>query len=243
MELQNSRLFMKLLEAVLKTGNRMNDGTYRGGAQAFKLDTLLKLSDVKGVDGKITLLHFVVQEIVRTEGMRAARAAKELRRMSSIKSEDLLHDVSHDSEEHLRNLGLQVVSGLGTELENVKKAAVIDADSIATTVSKLGQALIQARGVLNSGIDNAIPDDGFYQTLQDFVQDAEVDVSWLLAEEKRIMALVKSTCDYFHGNNAKDEGLRIFIVVRDFLLILEKVCREIKVAQMMKPNKTPRKDS
>ncbi|KAG5596921.1 hypothetical protein H5410_038153 [Solanum commersonii] len=33
-ELRNSRLFLKLLEAVLKTGNSMNDG-----AQAFKLDT------------------------------------------------------------------------------------------------------------------------------------------------------------------------------------------------------------
>jgi len=76
-ELRCSRLFLKLLEAVLKTGNRMNVGTYRGGAQAFKLDTLLKLADVKGIDGKTTLLHFVVQEIVRAEGMRAARAGQQ----------------------------------------------------------------------------------------------------------------------------------------------------------------------
>jgi hypothetical protein len=45
-ELRNNRLFLKLLEVVLKTGNRMNAGTFRGGAQTFKLDTLLKLSDV-----------------------------------------------------------------------------------------------------------------------------------------------------------------------------------------------------
>lgn len=60
---------MKLLEAVLKTGNRMNVGTIRGGAEAFKLDALLKLADVKGTDGKTTLLHFVVQEMVRSEGI------------------------------------------------------------------------------------------------------------------------------------------------------------------------------
>ncbi|KAL0319791.1 UNVERIFIED_CONTAM: Formin-like protein 3 [Sesamum radiatum] len=78
-ELKNSRLFLKLLEAVLKTGNRMNDGTYRGGAMAFKLDTLLKLSDVKGTDGKTTLLHFVVHEIIKSEGLRAARRLKESR--------------------------------------------------------------------------------------------------------------------------------------------------------------------
>jgi hypothetical protein len=74
------RLFLKLLEAVLKTGNRLNDGTFRGGANAFKLDTLLKLSDVKGADGKTTLLHFVVQEIARSEGVREARLAMESER-------------------------------------------------------------------------------------------------------------------------------------------------------------------
>lgn len=74
-ELKGSRTFIKLLEAVLKTGNRLNMGTFRGDAKAFKLDTLLKLADVKGVDGKTTLLHFVVQEIIRAEGARAARLA------------------------------------------------------------------------------------------------------------------------------------------------------------------------
>lgn len=50
----------------------MNDGTIRGGAKAFKLDALLKLSEVKGTDGRTTLLHFVVQEMIRSEGMNAS---------------------------------------------------------------------------------------------------------------------------------------------------------------------------
>ncbi|KAK6777760.1 hypothetical protein RDI58_024478 [Solanum bulbocastanum] len=45
----------------------MNDGTFCGGAQAFKINTLLKLSDVKGIDEKTELIHFVVQEIIRSE--------------------------------------------------------------------------------------------------------------------------------------------------------------------------------
>ncbi|KAJ6727972.1 FORMIN-LIKE PROTEIN [Salix koriyanagi] len=53
----------------------------------------------------------------------------------------------------------------------------------------------------------------------------------LLEEEKRIVALVKNTGDYFHGNAGKDEGLRLFIVVRDFLIILDKVCKEVGEAQ------------
>lgn len=217
----------------------MNDGTYRGGAQAFKLDTLLKLSDVKGTDGKITLLHFVVQEIIRSEGLRAAGAAKD---MSSIKTDDPSNDTSQDLEEYHRSLGLQVVSGLGNELEHVKNAAVLDADSLTTTVANLGHALIKAKNFLNSVTDQVDEDDGFIQTLKNFVQNAEVDVMWLLEEEKRIMSLVKSTGDYFHGNSGKDEGLRLFVIVRDFLIILDKVCREVGAAKM-KTKWTPRKEN
>ncbi|CAI9760448.1 unnamed protein product [Fraxinus pennsylvanica] len=240
-ELRKSRLFLKLLEAVLKTGNRMNDGTFRGGAQAFKLDTLLKLSDVKGTDGKTTLLHFVVQEIIRSEGVRAARAAKQSQITSSIKSDDLPEDSYHDSDEHYSSIGLQIVSGLGGELENARRAAILDADGLAGMVAKLGQSIAKARGFLNSEMNNTAEENGFRRTLKSFVQNAEVDVAWLLEEERRIMAVVKSTADYFHGNAGKEEGLRLFVIVRDFLIILDKVCREVKNAPI-KPNRTPRKE-
>lgn len=236
-ELRNSRLFLKLLEAVLKTGNRMNDGTFRGGAQAFKLDTLLKLSDVKGADGKTTLLHFVVQEIIRSEGKRAARMANENRSSSSVKTDDLIEDISDEREEHYHDLGLQVVSHLSSELENVKKAATIDADSLTGTTAKLGHGLLKTRDFVNADLKNIKEDGGFYQTVKSFVQDVESDVTGLLEEEKKIMALVKSTGDYFHGKAGKDEGLRLFVIVRDFLIMLDKVCKEVRDARK-KPAKT-----
>ncbi|XP_050884153.1 formin-like protein 5 [Lathyrus oleraceus] len=241
-ELRSSRLFLKLLEAVLKTGNRMNDGTFRGGALAFKLDTLLKLSDVKGVDGKITLLHFVVQEIMRTEGIRAARMVKESSSFSSIKTDDLLEEVNHESEEHYREVGLQVVSHLSNDLENVKKAAALDADGLTSTTARLGYGLINTRDFFNKELVNNLENDkGFHETVKRFVEKAEVEVTGLLEEEKKIMALVKSTGDYFHGSTGRDEGLRLFVIVRDFLIMLDKVCREIQKAPK-KPIKNVKQD-
>lgn len=242
-ELRNSRLFLKLLEAVLKTGNRMNDGTFRGGALAFKLDTLLKLSDVKGVDGKITLLHFVVQEIIRTEGLRSARVIKESSSFSSIKTEDLLEDFNHESEDHYRELGLQVVSRLSSELENVKKAAALDADGLTGTTARLGHGLIKTRDFIKKEmVDNLDGDKGFYETVKGFVEHAEADVTNLLEEEKKIMALVKSTGDYFHGSAGRDEGLRLFVIVRDFLIMLDKVCKEIQKAPKKPITKNVKQD-
>ncbi|XP_010443043.1 PREDICTED: formin-like protein 5 [Camelina sativa] len=231
-ELRGSRLFLKLLEAVLKTGNRMNDGTFRGGAQAFKLDTLLKLSDVKGTDGKTTLLQFVVQEIIRTEGLRAARTIRESQSFSSVKTEDLLaEETTEEAEENYRNLGLQKVSGLSSELENVKKSANIDADGLTGTVLKMGHALSKARDFVNSEMKSSGEESGFREALEDFIQNAEGSIVSVLEEEKRIMALVKSTGDYFHGKAGKDEGLRLFVIVRDFLIILDKSCKEVREAR------------
>lgn len=41
---------------------RLLQGTQRGAAAGFKLDTLLKLADVKGTDRKTSLLHFVITQ-------------------------------------------------------------------------------------------------------------------------------------------------------------------------------------
>ncbi|PSS14433.1 Formin-like protein [Actinidia chinensis var. chinensis] len=239
MELKNSRLFLKLLEAVLKTGNRMNDGTFRGGAQAFKLDTLLKLSDVKGTDGKTTLLHFVVQEIIRSEGIRAARTARE---SQSMKMEDLAEDSVHETAEYYRSLGLQLVSGLSNDLGNVRKAALIDTDSVAATVSKLGALLLKTREFVNNEMKSFDEESKFHDSLANFVKHAENEITSILEEEKRIMSIVKKTVDYFHGNAGKEEGLRLFVVVRDFLIILDKVCKEVRNSAAM-PSRTPKRET
>ena len=44
----------------------MNFRTNHGEATTFKLDTLLKVVDIKGTNGKE--IHFMVQEIIRPEG-------------------------------------------------------------------------------------------------------------------------------------------------------------------------------
>lgn len=233
-ELKNNRLFLKLLEAVLKTGNRMNDGTFRGGAQAFKLDTLLKLSDVKGTDGKTTLLHFVVQEIIRSEGVRAVRQARERSgSISSVNSRDLSDESLHESEDYFRKLGLKVVSGLADELQHVKKAAGLDADALTSLVVSLNHRLAKTKEFLNTNMKSLEEESGFHDMLKKFSSEVETEISFISEEDKRIKSLVKKTIDFFHGNSAKDEGLRLFVIVRDFLLILEKACKEVR--------ETPRK--
>lgn len=213
-ELRSSRMFLKLLEAVLKTGNRMNVGTNRGDAHAFKLDTLLKLVDVKGADGKTTLLHFVVQEIIRTEGARLSSTP------------------SNSSEgTRCRKLGLQVVSSISSELTNVKKAAAMDSEVLSGDVSKLSKGLGEINEVVRLN-ETLAPDESmkkFSELMNKFMKLAEEEIIRIQAQESVALSLVKEITEYFHGNSAKEEAhpFRIFMVVRDFLTVVDRVCKEV----------------
>ncbi|KAL2246766.1 formin-like protein 6 [Sesamum indicum] len=217
-ELKNSRLFLKLLEAVLRTGNRMNNGTNRGDAKAFKLDTLLKLVDIKGTDGKTTLLHFVVQEIIRSEGAGADPTSETLTNRSNFKF----------NEEDFKKQGLQIVAGLSKELGNVKKAAGMDSDVLSSYVSKLEMGLQKVKQAMQ--YEEQGPQGGkFFDSMKAFLKEAVDEISRVKAEERKALSQVKEVTQYFHGDAAKQEAhpLRIFMIIRDFLSILDNVCKDV----------------
>ncbi|KAL6223699.1 hypothetical protein ACLB2K_002558 [Fragaria x ananassa] len=223
-ELKNSRMFYKLLEAVLKTGNRMNVGTTRGDAHAFKLDTLLKLVDVKGTDGKTTLLHFVVQEIIRAEGSR-------LSGMNQNETAESSQQSSFRDDVEFRKLGLQVVSGLSGELINVKKAAGMDSDVLSNEVAKIAGGVAKIEDVVKLIEGSALKESSqkFFDSMSGFLNKASEEIVMIQAREKLAFCMVKEITEYFHGNSAKEEAhpFRIFTVVRDFLSILDQACKVV----------------
>nr|XP_043638299.1 formin-like protein 1 [Erigeron canadensis] len=203
-ELRNNRMFLKLLEAVLKTGNRMNIGTNRGDAQAFKLDTLLKLIDIKGADVKTTLLHFVVQEIIRLEGAR----------LSSPTTNQTTKPAA----------GLQIVSSLSSDLLNVKKASAMDSEVLNGDVTRLSNGIAN---IIN--IVKLMEGTKFSDSMNKFLSIAQQEVIKIQVQERETVSLVKEVTEYFHGNSAKEEAhpLRIFVIVKDFLTVLDRVCKEV----------------
>ncbi|KAI5075537.1 hypothetical protein GOP47_0009613 [Adiantum capillus-veneris] len=228
-EVRENRLFLKLLEAVLKTGNRLNKGTNRGEAEAFKLDTLLRLSDVKGGDGKTTLLQFVAEEIIKSEGLKVLRGA-------SLGGDPSTENSSAPEvkfkESDVRRKGLEVVWQLCIELRSVKDAAAVDADALNQSVMKLASGLLTIQNRLNSIFQEQAQSSGIFATedtfsanMEAFCLQAESDVVKLKEEVTRVFDRVKKVTAYFHGTTRETQPLRLFIIVRDFLGMLEKVPR------------------
>lgn len=58
-EVRNSFKLKEIMKRVLYLGNTLNQGTARGSAIGFKLDSLLKLSDTRASNSKMTLMHYL----------------------------------------------------------------------------------------------------------------------------------------------------------------------------------------
>uniref|UniRef100_A0A0E0KXG9 Formin-like protein n=1 Tax=Oryza punctata TaxID=4537 RepID=A0A0E0KXG9_ORYPU len=216
-ELKNSRLFHKVLEAVLNFGNLMNINTGSPNSHAMEPNTLLKIIDVKGADGKAALLQFVVQEIVKPEGHSPVCKANA--------NTTLQYDVEY------RKHGLQVVSKLAAELSNTKKASSIDMLKLSRDVSELGVGLGKIHDVLrlNSMVTSADSARRFHNAMSMFLRQAEEEILKLQAQESICLSCVKEVTEYFHGElSSGDEGhmARVFGGVREFLAMLDRICRE-----------------
>ncbi|KAH7674590.1 P-loop containing nucleoside triphosphate hydrolase protein [Dioscorea alata] len=227
-EMKTKGIFLKLLEAILKAGNRMNAGTARGNAQAFNLTALCKLSDVKSTDGKTTLLHFVVQEVVRSEGKRCViNRNHSMRRTTSISSVSNNPDPTRreEKEREYMMLGLPVVGGLSVEFSNVKKAAGIDYELLVSTCSSLGMKVKEIGDFLNT-----CGSDGFVMEMKGFLEVADEELRVMREEQGRVLELVNRTTEYYQVGASKEKGanpLKLFVIVRDFLGMVDNVCVDI----------------
>ncbi|MCL7033124.1 hypothetical protein MKW94_000341 [Papaver nudicaule] len=58
-EVRNSEKLKDIMRKILWLGNTLNQGTARGSAIGFRLDSLLKLTDTRASNSKMTLMHFL----------------------------------------------------------------------------------------------------------------------------------------------------------------------------------------
>ncbi|XP_012699453.1 formin-like protein 5 [Setaria italica] len=58
-EIRSSIKLKEIMKKILLLGNTLNQGTARGAAVGFRLDSLLKLTDTRATNNKMTLMHYL----------------------------------------------------------------------------------------------------------------------------------------------------------------------------------------
>ncbi|MGH0166798.1 UNVERIFIED_CONTAM: hypothetical protein FKN15_066033, partial [Acipenser sinensis] len=66
-QLRNSKSFVSVLKYLLVVGNYLNENAGKEKAKGFRLSSLTKLTQMRGKERKVTLLHALVQQIVLHE--------------------------------------------------------------------------------------------------------------------------------------------------------------------------------
>ncbi|BAT02413.1 Os07g0588200, partial [Oryza sativa Japonica Group] len=146
-------------------------------------------------DGRTTLLHFVVKEIIRSEGFDSDQSAV---------------NPGSGSKEQFKRDGLKLLAGLSSELSNVKRAATLEMDTLSGNILRLEADLEKVKLVLQ--LKETCSDQGasenFFQAMVVFLRRAEAEIKNMKTAEE-------------------PHPLRIFVVVDEFLLILDRVCRDV----------------
>ncbi|KOM33301.1 hypothetical protein LR48_Vigan01g285700 [Vigna angularis] len=62
-EVRHSAKLKEIMKKILYLGNTLNQGTARGSAVGFKLDSLLKLTDTRASNSRMTLMHYLCKVI------------------------------------------------------------------------------------------------------------------------------------------------------------------------------------
>ncbi|XP_019441430.1 PREDICTED: formin-like protein 13 isoform X2 [Lupinus angustifolius] len=58
-QIRNSVKLKRIMQTILSLGNALNQGTVRGSAIGFRLDSLLKLTETRARNNKMTLMHYL----------------------------------------------------------------------------------------------------------------------------------------------------------------------------------------
>ncbi|TMW63406.1 hypothetical protein Poli38472_002347 [Pythium oligandrum] len=157
-EIAQSAEFKTILLVVLQVGNKMNQGTARGGAKGFRLGDLIKLAQLKSSDKVSTLLHYVARMMRQKNGntIRLSDSLGSLYDVQNIPIPELPADMSKISE---------IVDYITNEIGAQKlKNAIEDkepCDHFVAVMTEFMESASQAQKTLKQDLDK------LFQSLKD----------------------------------------------------------------------------
>lgn len=200
-DLMTCQDFQMLLEGVLAVGNHLNTGTHRGRAAGFRLDTLLKLADVKGSDKKTSLLQFVVREVLA----RCPTITELPRQLQKV--------------QQAAKIQVDSLSGIMCELETNLLLVDEEIQMLREEDTNWGSASPQCEDLADGTCS--------HDALKEFATQSRVVVEELAGKLAVCMDELRELSNFFGEPQAAREPTHILTVVASFLPMLAKALAEL----------------
>ncbi|GAX76894.1 hypothetical protein CEUSTIGMA_g4340.t1 [Chlamydomonas eustigma] len=209
--LRGSDDFAFLLKLVLDVGNHLNQGTTRGQAQAFKLSTLLRLPDIKAIDRKTSLLHFITQKALALKPSLAVLP----KALSSVKT--------------AAGIQFHAITSLRSELQAGFDMIQEEVQVVMQEVESLAQPLLHQSEESSSSGDVelravlAAAKQYYLQSVNTFTLTTRFECITLKDLEDECLASLKDLSESYFGEvfDARDP-MKMLTIVKDFLEAMKK---------------------
>ena len=219
--------FDDLLAAVLALGNALNAGTHRGGAAGFRLDTLLKLADVKGADRKTSLLHFVLGQMVAAEDKKKKEGGADDATTPTTPPRSSVRTLSSDMA--VVKAAAQVQVGAVKALISEAKAglAAVDAELVLATeaAAAADDADSDPRSVAAAAAHRAFAD-----AMAGFATRARDALAGLDADAEAAFSALEKGSQYLGEPHDASDPTRTLRIVASFLGLLDRAHGELAKA-------------
>ncbi|KAF8034782.1 hypothetical protein BT93_C0947 [Corymbia citriodora subsp. variegata] len=149
-QIRNSVKLKRIMQTILSLGNALNQGTARGSAIGFRLDSLLKLTDTRAKNSKITLMHYLCKVLAEKlpEVIDFPKDLMHLEASTKIQLKFLAEEmqaISKGLEKVVQELAASENDGLVSEkfCENLKEflgSAEAEVRSLASLYSSVGRS-------------------------------------------------------------------------------------------------------
>ena len=156
-QVMSSEKLQRVLETILAIGNIMNEGTNKGDIGGFTFDSLLKLTQTKSVDGKTTVLDYIVTTFAtkgQIDNLRLEGEFEESFQASRINFAEIIAEVRtmngnvERCKGELKKMKVDGKNGDGGEKKEVKEKKERKEKKISPglKVGKLGKGKVGGQG-------------------------------------------------------------------------------------------------
>ncbi|VAI13767.1 unnamed protein product [Triticum turgidum subsp. durum] len=184
-ELRGSEKLKVIMKNILLIGNTLNEGTPRGQAVGFRLDSILKLVETRATSSRTTLMHFLCKNV-----------------------RIYLHDLSNDVWSCI--WGQKIVQGKSPELldfhedlVSLEAASKLQLKALAEEQQAVVKGLEKVEQELTASESDGPVSDVFRKTLKEFLDDSGADVRALSALYADVGRSADALSLYFGEDPAK----------------------------------------
>ncbi|KAK3029751.1 hypothetical protein RJ639_038028 [Escallonia herrerae] len=208
-EVKDSAKLRQIMQTILTLGNALNQGTARGSAIGFKLDSLLKLSDTRARNNKMTLMHYLCKIAIVVTPL-SFTMMNYLISQGRIQYLTILEDVTKflcalESASSILLLAEKMPKLLDFDKDvvHLEAASKIQLKSLAEEMQAVSKGLEKVEQELIASENDGAISSGFQKVLKTFLDTAEAEVRSLISLYSEVGRTADSLSQYFGEDPAR----------------------------------------